>query len=52
MIDDVEASQSFEPNGYKMFEFLYCLTLKSISKNSIDCLLQAIPKTIIEHNKD
>ena len=52
MIDDVEASQCFQPNGSKMFWVLYCLTLKLISKHSIDFFLQAIPKTIIEHNED
>ena len=52
MIDDVEDSQSFQPNGFKMFGVPYCLTLKLISKHSIDCLLQAIPKIIIKHNKD
>ena len=52
VIDDVEASQSFQPNGSKMFGVSYCLTLKLISKHSIDCLLQAIQMIIIKHNKD
>ena len=51
IIDDVEASQSFQTNGFKMFGVPYCLTLKLISKQSIDYFLQAIQKTIIEHNK-
>jgi hypothetical protein len=52
MIDDVEASQSFQPNGSKMFGVPYFLTLKLNSKHSIDYFLQNIQKTIIEHNKD
>ena len=52
MIDDVEASQPFQTNGFKKFGVLYCLTLRLISKNSIDSLLQAIQMIIIKHNKD
>ena len=33
MIDDVEASQYFQPNGSKMFGVPYCLTLKINSKH-------------------
>ena len=39
MIDDVEDSQYFKPNGFKKFGVPYCLTLKLISKNSIDYFL-------------
>ena len=52
MIDDVEASQSFQPNGFKKFGVPYCLTLKLISKHSIDYFLQSIQKTIIKHDED
>ena len=48
MIDDVEASQSFQPNGSKMFGVPYDLTLKLNSKHSIDYSLPSIQKTIIE----
>ena len=33
MIDDVEASQSFQPNGFNKFGVPYCLTLELISKH-------------------
>ena len=46
MIDDVEASQSFQPNGSKMFGVPYCLTMKLVSK------IQAIQMIIIIYNKD
>ena len=52
IIDDVEASQSFQTNGFKMFGVPYCLTLKPISKHSINYFLPNIQKTIIEHNED
>ena len=52
MINDVEASQSFQPNGSKMFGVPYCLTLKLNSKHLLDYLLQTIQTTIIIHNKD
>ena len=52
MIDDVEASQSFQPNGSKMFGVPYCLPLKLNSKHWIDYFLPNIQKTIIEHNED
>jgi hypothetical protein len=42
MIDDVEASQYFQPNGSKMFGVPYCLTLKLNSKHSIDYFLPNI----------
>ena len=50
MIDDVEASQLFQPNGSKMFGIPYCLTLKLNYKHSIDYFLPNIQNTIIEHN--
>ena len=52
MIDDVEASQSFQPNGFEMFGVPYHLTLKLNSKHSVDYFLPNIQKTIIEHNED
>ena len=52
MIDEVEASQSFQTNRSKMIGILYCLTLKVISQHSIDSLLQDIQKIIIIYNKD
>lgn len=51
MIDDVEASQSFQPIGSKMFGAPYCLTLKLNCKHSIECFLLAIQMIIIKHNK-
>ena len=47
MIDDVEAIQSFQPNGFKKFGVPYCFTLKLI-----DYFLQAIQKIIIKHDED
>ena len=52
MLDDVEASQSFQSNVFKKFGVPYCLFMKLISKNSIDCFLQTIQRTIIKHYKD
>ena len=52
MIDDVEAGQYFQPNGFNKFGVPCCLTLKLISKHSIDYFLQAIQKIIIEQNED
>jgi hypothetical protein len=52
MIDDVETSQSFQPNGSNMFGVPYFLTLKLNSKHSIDYFLPKIKKTFIEHNED
>ena len=52
MVDDVEASKSFQTNGYKKFGVPYCLTLKIISKHSIEYLLQAIQKIIINYDED
>ena len=52
IIDDIEASHSFQTNDFNKFGVPYCLTLKLISKHSIDFLLQAIPKTIIKHGED
>ena len=48
MIDDVEASQSFQPIGFKKFGVPYCLTLKLISNHLVDYSLQAIQKIIIK----
>ena len=44
IIDDVEASQSFQPNGSKMFGVPYCLNLKLNSQHSIDYFLTNIQK--------
>ena len=52
MIDDVEASQSFQLNGFYKFGVPYCLALKLISKHSIDYFLQAIQNIIIKHDKN
>ena len=52
MIDHVEASQSFQPNGFNKFGVPYCLTLKLISKHSIDYFLQVIQNIIIKHDED
>ena len=52
MVDDVEASRSFQTNGFKKFGVPYCLTLKLVSKHSIDSLLQATQMIIIICNKD
>jgi hypothetical protein len=52
MVDDVEASWSFQTNGFKKFGVPYCLTLKLISNLSIDSLLQSIQSIINKHNKD
>ena len=52
MIDDVESSQSFQPNGFKKFGVPYCLTLKLIFKHSIDYFLQVIQKIIIKYDED
>jgi hypothetical protein len=52
MVDDVEASWSFQTNGFKKFGLPYCLNLKLVSKHSIDSLLQATQKIIIIYNKD
>ena len=52
MIDDAEASQYFQSNIFKKFGVPYCLFMKLISKHSIDCFLQTIQKTIIEHDED
>ena len=52
MVDDVEASRSFQTNGFKKFGVPYCLTLKLVSKHSIDSLLQATQMIIIIYNKD
>ena len=52
IVDDVEASQSFQTNGCKKFGVPYCLTLKLVSKHSIDSLLQATQMIIIIYNKD
>jgi hypothetical protein len=52
MVDDFEASQSFQPDGYKMFGVPYCLTLKLNSIHSIDYFLPNIEKSITEHNED
>ena len=52
MIDNVEASESFQPDGFKKFGVPYCLTLKLIYKYSIDYFLQAIEKIIIKHDED
>ena len=46
IIDDIEASQSFQTNGFKKFGVPYCLSLKLISK------LQATQMIIIIYNKD
>lgn len=52
MIDDVESSQSFQPNVFKKFGSPYRLFMKLISKNLIDCLLQTTQKIIIKHEED
>ena len=52
LVDDVEASQYFQTNGFKEFGFPYCFTLKLKSKHSIDSLLQTTQKIIIIYNKD
>ena len=52
MVDDVEASWSFQTNGFKKYGVPYCLTLKLVSKHSIDSLLQATQMIIIIYNKD
>ena len=52
MIDDVEASQSFEPNGSKIFGVPYFLTLKLNYEYSIEYFLPNIQKTFIDHSQD
>jgi hypothetical protein len=52
MVDDVEASRSFQTNGFKKFGVPYYLTLKLVSKHSSDSLLQATQMIIIIYNKD
>ena len=52
MVDDVEASRSFQTNGFKRSRVSYCLTLKIISQHSIDSLLQSIQNIVIIYNKD
>ena len=52
MVDDVEASQSFQSNVFNKFGVLYCLFMKLISKYLINCFLQTIQKTIIKHDED
>ena len=52
MIDDVEASRSFQNYRSKMIGVLYCLTLKIISQHLIDSLLPTIQNIIIIYNKD
>lgn len=52
MVDDVEGSRYFQTNGFKKFGVPYYLTLKLVSKHSIDSLLQATQKIIIIYNKD
>jgi hypothetical protein len=52
MVDNVEASWSFQTNRSKIIGVLYCLTLKIISQHSIDSLLQAIQNMTIIYNKD
>ena len=39
MIDDIEASQSFQNNGSKIMGVFYCLTLKLNSKHSVNYFL-------------
>jgi hypothetical protein len=51
MVDDVEASQSFQPNGLKKFGVPYFFTLKLISKHPIDYFLHAIQNIIIKHHE-
>ena len=46
MVDDFEASQSFQTNGFKKFGVPYCLTLKLVSK------LKVTQMIIIIYNKD
>ena len=52
MVDNVEASQSFQTNGFNKCGVPYCLTLKLVSKHLIDALLQATQMIIIIYNKD
>ena len=52
MVNDVEASQSLQSNVLIRFGVHYYLFMKLISKNSIDCLLQTIQRTVIKHYKD
>ena len=52
MIEDIESSHSLQSNVFIKFVYPYCLFMKLISKHSIDCLLETIQRTIIEHYKD
>ena len=52
MVDDVETSQSFQSNVFKKFGVPYCLFMKLISKDSIDCSLQTTQNTIIKYDED
>jgi hypothetical protein len=52
MIEFVKASQSIQPNAFKKFGVPYCLTLKLISKQSIDYFLQAIQNIIMKYHED
>ena len=52
MIDDVEASHFVQPNVFNKFGVPYYLTLKLISKHSINYFLQSIQKIIIKHDED
>jgi uncharacterized membrane protein len=52
MVDDIEASRSFQTNGFKKCRVPYCLTLKLVSKHLIDSLIQSTQMIIIIYNKD
>ena len=52
MIDNFEASRYFQPNVFKIFGVPYRLTLKLISKHSINYFLPNIQKIIIKYDED
>ena len=52
MVDDAVSSRSFQTNGFKKYGVPYCLTLKLVSKHSIDSLIQDTQMIIIIYNKD
>ena len=52
MIDDVEAIQSFQNNGFELMGVFYCLTLKLNSKHLIKYFLPYMQMIIIIKEKD
>ena len=52
MIDDVEAIQSFQNNGFELMGVFYCLTLKLNSKHSVNYFLPNMQMISIINNKD